>query len=157
MNITNFLLALALGASFAIYLPMLAWSSRILGSPILGNVPFFGLAFLTSIGLALLTTDVKAGWAAAAEVPKWLWLAGFVSAFMILGASYLTPRIGTAALFVLMVAGQIAVGAVINQFGLLGVPEQPISWIKFTGILVVIVGAVLVSFGDDLVGSFEQD
>ena len=151
MNLTNFGLALALGASFAIYLPMLAWSSRILGSPILGNVPFFFLAFLTSAVLALLTTDVRAGWAAASDVPKWLWVSGIVSAFMILGASYLTPRIGTAALFVLMVAGQIAVGAVINQFGLLGVPAQPISGIKFAGIVIVLIGAVLVSFGDDIV------
>ncbi|MEO0343217.1 MAG: DMT family transporter [Pseudomonadota bacterium] len=151
MNLTHFALALALGASFAIYLPMLAWSSRVLGSPILGNVPFFFLAFLTSAVLALLTTDVKNGLELAADVPKWLWLAGFVSAFMILGASYLTPRIGTAALFVLMVAGQIAVGAVINQFGLLGVPAQPISWIKLAGIVVVLVGAVLVSFGDELI------
>jgi transporter family-2 protein len=49
---------------------------------------------------------------------------------MIFGSSYLVPRIGTGALFVLLVAGQIIIGAVINHYGLLGVPEQSISTVK---------------------------
>lgn len=46
-----------------------------------------------------------------------------MSALMIFRSSYLVPRIGTGALFVLVVSGQIIIGAVINHYGLLGVPE----------------------------------
>jgi transporter family-2 protein len=69
---------------------------------------------------------------------------------MIFGSSYLVPRIGTGALFVLLVAGQIIIGAVINHYGLLGVPEQSISTVKLSGTVLVLAGAVLVSFGDQL-------
>jgi transporter family-2 protein len=51
---------------------------------------------------------------------------------------------------VLLVAGQIIIGAVINHYGLLGVPEQSISTVKLSGTVLVLAGAVLVSFGDQL-------
>ncbi len=65
---------------------------------------------------------------------------------MIVGSSYLVPQIGTGAFFVLLVAGQILFGALINQFGLLGVPVQPITMLKLLGIVMAIAGAAIVSF-----------
>lgn len=150
MTIFNFLLALGMGAAISIYLPMISQSARILGAPVLGNVPFFAIAFLSSVVLVFVTGHKLPTMAKLAEVPAWLFIAGVVSALMIFGSSYLVPRIGTGALFVLLVAGQIIIGAVINHYGLLGVPEQSISTVKFSGMVLVLAGAVLVSFGDQL-------
>ncbi|MGA1179288.1 MAG: DMT family transporter [Marivivens sp.] len=150
MTIFNFLLALGMGAAISIYLPMISQSARILGAPVLGNVPFFAIAFLSSVVLVFVTGHELPTMAKLAEVPAWLFIAGVVSALMIFGSSYLVPRIGTGALFVLLVAGQIIIGAVINHYGLLGVPEQSISTVKFSGTVLVLAGAVLVSFGDQL-------
>ena len=150
MTIFNFLLALGLGAAISIYLPMISQSARILGAPVLGNVPFFAIAFLSSVVLVFVTGHKLPTMAKLAEVPVWLFIAGVVSALMIFGSSYLVPRIGTGALFVLLVAGQIIIGAVINHYGLLGVPEQSISTVKFSGTVLVLAGAVLISFGDQL-------
>ena len=150
MTIFNFLLALGMGAAISIYLTMISQSARILGAPVLGNVPFFEIAFLSSVVLVFVTGHKLPTLAKLAEVPAWLFIAGVVSALMIFGSSYLVPRIGTGALFVLLVAGQIIIGAVINHYGLLGVPEQSISTVKFSGTVLVLAGAVLVSFGDQL-------
>lgn len=150
MTIFNFLLALGMGTAISIDLPMISQSARILGAPVLGNVPFFAIAFLSSVVLVLVTGHKLPTMAKLAEVPAWLFIAGVVSALMIFGSSYLVPRIGTGALFVLLVAGQIIIGAVINHYGLLGVPEQSISTVKFSGTVLVLAGAVLVSFGDQL-------
>lgn len=150
MTIFNFLLALGMGAAISIYLPMISQSARILGAPVLGNVPFFAIAFLSSVVLVFVTGHKLPTMAKLAEVPAWLFIAGVVSALMIFGSSYLVPRIGTGALFVLLVAGQIIIGAVINHYGLLGVPEQSISTVKLSGTVLVLAGAVLVSFGDQL-------
>jgi transporter family-2 protein len=150
MTIFNFLLALGMGAAISIYLPMISQSARILGAPVLGNVPFFAIAFLSSVVLVFVTGHKLPTMAKLAEVPAWLFIAGVVSALMIFGSSYLVPRIRTGALFVLLVAGQIIIGAVINHYGLLGVPEQSISTVKFSGTVLVLAGAVLVSFGDQL-------
>ena len=152
MTIFNFLLALGMGAAISIYLPMISQSARILGAPVLGNVPFFAIAFLSSVVLVFVTGHKLPTMAKLAEVPAWLFIAGVVSALMIFGSSYLVPRIGTGALFVLLVAGQIIIGAVINHYGLLGVPEQSISTVKLSGTVLVLAGAVLVSFGDQLFG-----
>ena len=153
MSVFNFFLAMAMGAAISIYLPMISASARIMGGAPLGNVPFFLVAFITSVAIAAGTTDFAGGLGKLGDVPKWMFVAGVISALMIIGTSYLVPRIGTGALFVLLVAGQIIVGAVINQFGLLGVPAQPMSLIKFVGTVAVLGGAVLVSFGDQLTGS----
>ncbi len=150
MTIFNFLLALGMGAAISIYLPMISQSARILGAPVLGNVPFFAIAFLSSVVLVFVTGHKLPTMAKLAEVPAWLFIAGVVSALMIFGSSYLVPRIGTGALFVLLVACQIIIGAVINHYGLLGVPEQSISTVKLSGTVLVLAGAVLVSFGDRL-------
>ena len=53
----------------------------------------------------------------------------------------------TGALFVLLVTGQILAGLAINQFGLLGVPAQPMTLSIAVGALLVIAGAALVTFG----------
>jgi len=45
-------LGLTLGAIVAIYFPMIAKSAQVLGSAPLANVPFFGIAFVSSVIIA---------------------------------------------------------------------------------------------------------
>ncbi|MCB1518663.1 MAG: DMT family transporter [Hyphomicrobiaceae bacterium] len=142
----NYILAMLGGAAVSVYLPMIAQSSRIMGSPFMGNVPFFGIAFATSIIISLLAGQRPGDYSRMADVPAWMFLAGIVSALMIILSSYLIPKVGPAAFFVLLVAGQILVGFVINQYGLLGVPVQPMNLTKAIGGALVIGGAALVTF-----------
>ncbi len=69
MTIFNFLLALGMGAAISIYLPMISQSARILGAPDLGNVPFFAIAFLSSVVLVFVTGHKLPTMAKLAEVP----------------------------------------------------------------------------------------
>lgn len=147
MPFLNYILAALMGASLAVYLPMISRTSQIMGSPVMGNVPFFLVAFLTSTAVALAAGQRAPAFARMTDIPAWLFLAGVMSAGMILGASYLVPRIGPAALFVIFVAGQVTCGAVLSQFGLIGVPRQALSWTTALGIILVIAGAALVSLG----------
>lgn len=142
----NVLLAMFMGAAISVYIPMIAQSARIMGAPVMGNVPFFAVAFFSSVIISGLFGVRYADYSKVTLVPSWLFLAGIVSAFMIVGTSYLVPRIGTGALFVAMVSGQIIFGLIINQFGLLNVPVQPITMMKALGAAMVIGGAVIVTF-----------
>lgn len=148
MTIFYYLMAMGMGAVMSIYLPMIAQSARIMGAPVLGNLPFFAIALGTSVVMALATGQRPSALGKLADVPVWMLTAGILSALMIFGSSFLVPRIGTGALFVLLVAGQILVGMLINQYGLLGVPMQQASAIKLGGSVLVVAGAVLVTFGD---------
>ncbi len=148
MTVAYFFLAVVMGAAVSIYIPMASQTSKIMGSPILGNVPFFAVAFASSIVIAVSSGYRPVDLERIRNVPLWLLLSGAVSAVMIIGASFLVPRIGAGAFFILLVTGQIVLGAFISQFGLFDVPQQPISLTRVVGILCVIVGAVLVSFGN---------
>ena len=46
--------------------------------------------------------------------------------------------------FALIICGQLCASMVLDQFGLLGYPLQPISLLRFVGVVLLIVGAVLV-------------
>lgn len=147
MALHFYLLAILMGAVMSIYIPMISQSARVMGAAVMGNVPFFFVAFVTSVLVAVLSGQRSDAFRKIADVPPWLFLAGVMSAGIIVGATFLVPRIGTGALFVLLVTGQILAGLAINQLGLLGVPAQPMTLSIGVGALMVLAGAALVTFG----------
>ena len=56
------------------------------------------------------------------------------------------PRIGAGPFFILLVAGQMLMGTIISQFGLLGSPVDPLTVRKVVGVALAIGGAYLVTF-----------
>lgn len=146
MAISSIFLALILGAIVSIYFPMIAQSAKILGSGPLANIPFFGIAFVSSIAIALVMGNRLADLQKATAVPLWLWTAGIMSAGLIIGSSYLIPKLGLGTFFVLMVSGQVLASMVFGYFGLFGVPATAISLGKLLGAALVIGGVYLVTF-----------
>jgi transporter family-2 protein len=144
LQLLNLAGAMAIGASFALYLPMLSQTGKIVGSPALANIPFFliGAAISTA---AFLFTAKPSAIARLGDVPPWMFLAGVVSGFVILGTAVLIPRIGPSPFFVLVVAGQVVMGAVMSHFGIFGTPVDPVSFKQLAGIALVIGGAYLVA------------
>jgi transporter family-2 protein len=135
-------LAFFLGVLMSIYLPMNSSVSRYIGSPITANVTFFLTALLTSIIIFLVggqfdtISKVK-------EVPVYLYLTGFVSAFMILGTTFLIPHLGARKFFILLIAGQILMAVVISHFGILESPKDPITMKKLIGASLAVIGAII--------------
>lgn len=145
MTVSFVFLALALGAVVSIYFPMIAQSAKILGSGPLANVPFFGIAFLTSVFIALATGARTVDFYKIPTVPLWLLSAGVMSAGLIIGSSFLIPRIGLGAFFVLLVSGQVLAGMVFGQLGLFGMAPSPVTVWKGAGVLMVVGGVYLVT------------
>ncbi|MCU4654248.1 DMT family transporter [Roseibacterium sp. SDUM158016] len=146
MTIPLVLLALAMGAIISIYLPMVTQTARILGSGPMANVPFFAVALVSSLAIALATGARTAEFQRIAGLPPLLLTAGVMSAGLIIGSSFLIPRIGVGAFFVLLVSGQVLAGMIFGHFGLLGVPATDLSLGKLAGAAMVICGVWLVTF-----------
>ncbi len=53
------------------------------------------------------------------------------------------PRIGVAATVGILIAGQLAMGAVADQFGLLGSTRIAIHWPRLVGMMLLFAGAAL--------------
>jgi bacterial/archaeal transporter family-2 protein len=104
-------------------------------------------AFLLSALLALLALVVArqglGNLADAWSAPKWLWLGALMGTFIVFTITYASPRIGTTATIALLVAGQLAMGAVIDRYGLFGFERIALTWPRGLGILLLAVGAAL--------------
>jgi transporter family-2 protein len=77
------------------------------------------------------------------NVPVYLHIAGVISAFFIIGTTFLIPKIGARTFFILLVSGQILMAILVSHFGILESPKDPISLRKTLGAILVIAGAVL--------------
>ncbi|MDA5093479.1 DMT family transporter [Aliiroseovarius sp. KMU-50] len=146
MAILLIALALFMGAIISIYLPMISQTAKILGSGPMANVPFFGIAFAASIIIAFATGNKAEQFQKITVLPPWLLTAGVMSAGMIIGSSFLIPKIGIGTFFVLLVSGQVLAGMVFGYFGLFGVPASAMSYGKVIGAILVIAGVYLVTF-----------
>ena len=65
-------------------------------------------------------------------------------ALMILAAAYAVPKLGVATTIVLMVAGQMMLSLILDHFGFMGVPKQPITLTRLAGVAMLIGGVLLV-------------
>jgi transporter family-2 protein len=135
-------LAFVMGIIMSIYLPMNSSVSRYLGSSITASVTFFMVALLTSIIIFLVFGQFDTVHKVK-EVPIYLYLTGFISAFIVLGTTFLIPHIGARKFFILLIAGQIVMAVVVSHFGILESPKDPINMKKLTGAALVIMGAVI--------------
>jgi transporter family-2 protein len=79
-----------------------------------------------------------------AAVPAWAWFGGFLGAFYVSVATLVGPRIGAAALLALTVLGQLLASLLVDQFGWLGFPMQPISPTKLAGAALLLGGVGLI-------------
>ena len=143
MQTTLYLLvAFFLGIVMSIYLPMNSSVSRYLGSPIAASVVFYIVALATALAMLVyfgeyhLLTKIK-------NVPKYLYLAGIISAFMIIGTTFIIPQIGARKFFILLVSGQILMAILVSHLGILESPRDPVTIQKLIGAALVISGAAL--------------
>ena len=79
----------------------------------------------------------------ALREPVWLWSGGAISLFIILAMTVAGPRIGIAATLGILIAGNLVMGALIDQLGLFGLDRVPIGWPRALGILLLAAGATL--------------
>ena len=112
-----------------------------------GIVPAVAFSALVSvlIGVVALLAARRslAGIGDVLREPAWLWIGGALSVFIVLAVTVGPPRIGTTATIGIVVAGNLAMGAVIDRYGLFGLDQIPLTWPRLLGILLLAVGAGL--------------
>jgi transporter family-2 protein len=116
--------------------------SRYLGSSVAATVTFFAVALMTATAVLMLCGQYDAI-GKIAHVPVYLYLAGFISAFMILGTTFLIPKIGARRFFILLISGQILMAIIVSHFGVLESPRDPVTLKKVLAAGLVIAGAFL--------------
>lgn len=139
-------LGIALGAGFILsnQTPINTDLRRFAGSPILsGLISFFvGTLFLALITL-LMGGSLLPGLSFIAAQPWWIWLGGLLGAIYLTSNILLFPKLGALQTVILPICGQIAMGIVIDSFGLFQSPQIPITIMRAVGFLLLVAGVVI--------------
>ncbi len=78
------------------------------------------------------------------QAPWWVWIGGFFGAFFVTAATILVPRIGATMLLSASIAGQMIVSLILDHYGLLGLPQRPVSLWRTLGVVLVVLGVVVI-------------
>ena len=99
---------------------------------------------IIATAVLLVLRQSLAGFGDALRSPWWYWVGGGgMGVVVVLSITVVTPRIGAAATIGLLIAGQLAMGVVIDTYGLFGVDKVALSWPRILGVLLLAAGAVL--------------
>lgn len=102
-----------------------------------------GVSLTCTLALLLVWERSFDGVRAAFNEPLWLWVGGVMSVLIVLAITIATPRIGVAATIGIVIAGNLVMAALIDQFGLLGQDQVAISWPRLVGLMLLAAGATL--------------
>jgi transporter family-2 protein len=131
------------GAATALQAPTNAKMMGAVGSPV--NAAFVSFAVGTAaLGVLALVLQVRPDIAASRALPWYAWVGGLYGAIFVVAAAWGVPRLGVATTIILMVAGQLLLSVVLDHFGAMGMPKQPISPGRVAGIGLVIAGVLMV-------------
>lgn len=144
MKILLLMLAFAAGMLAPLQAGMNARMGRALDDPFYAALISFSVG---TVGLFLYGLFCRMEFTAirqASEVHWSIWFAGLLGAFYVTATIILTPRLGAALTFSLVIAGQLVMALIMDQFGFLGVPVQPVNWLRLLGIILITAGVMLI-------------
>ena len=141
-----YLFTMFLGVVLAVHLAMNGKVGSVLNNARVGNALFWciGAAGAVCIGLT--------GWQTGALAPlrqvhPVLLTAGILGASLVFAIAWLIPQVGAGPVMITLLAGQVIGGLLMSHYGWLGSPVQPITITKIAGVLVMVVGVVLATYG----------
>ena len=131
------------GVCFAMQSPTNAMMARALGSPISAALVSFVVGSLGLATLALILRS-KMDLGAARQLPWYAWLGGLYGAVLVAAIAFAARKIGVASCLTIALAGQLVVALILDHYGMLGLPRQPVNWTKIAGVALVTGGALLI-------------
>lgn len=137
--------AIAVGAAVPMQSAVNAQMGQALGHPLYGALANTSVATIVLAALVLAFRLRLPRLGSAAGGPWWLWTGGLVGAAFVFGALFVAPRIGAASFAAATIFGTVAASLVIDHFGLLGFPLQPVAWSRLAGAGCILAGLALLN------------
>lgn len=97
-----------------------------------------------TLAMAIVVLIAGRGSLRAVTAASWWELTGgLLGAFFVTMTIIAVPRLGTAAVMAIIIAGQLMTGALLDQFGAFGLRQIPMTPVRGLGILLLCLGASL--------------
>jgi bacterial/archaeal transporter family-2 protein len=136
-------LTLAMGAILPIQAALNGKLMRTFGHPVIGAT----ISFLTgTLILLIYAFSIRSSFnpALIKETQWYHWVGGLIGAIYVTGIIVLIPRLGAGLAFALIVSGQLLMSVLMDHYGLLGIPVNPVNPSKLIGFCLLIVGVFLI-------------
>ena len=144
MNYIYLLLAFLVGLAITVQAGVNANLRQAMANPILAASISFGSGFIALL-LMLLATGGSVPPVDTSKQVSWRkWLGGLMGAVYMITVIVSVPKIGTANLVSLSVAGQLVAAIVLDHYGLMGFALHPANGWRLLGILLIVTGVLLV-------------
>lgn len=146
MHTSSLLLILAAIVSGAV-VPFQAGANavlgRTLGHPLWGTAISLCVSFACILPVMLLARVEIPALSNLAQAPRWIWIGGIVGVVYITGALVLAPKLGAAGFITAAIAGQMLASVIIDHWGLVGLPQKPVSLPRLAGLGLIILGLIV--------------
>ena len=113
-----------------------------LGAPVWASLTSF---FVGTCSLALFALATRLPLPpTVSSIPLWQWTGGVLGAVFVTLSVVLTPKLGTATTFGLVITGQLMASLLLDHLGWLGVPQHSLNWPRVAGIVLILLGAFVI-------------
>src|SRR5664279_1864352 len=137
-------LALAAGCGLSVQAGVNARLGADTGQPVWATLSSFFLGFLFLLPFTLLPRPAWPAMQHLGTLRWWTWTGGLIGAAYVLSTIVIAPRLGATVFFSIVIAGQIIMALVLDNYGWLGFQRHPINTMRLVGAALMIAGVVLV-------------
>ena len=137
------LFAVIVGGGLTIHVGMNATVRLAIGSPVLATIVNFGVG-LAALSVFAVATNARIAPGSVATVPAWAWFGGLLGALFVASPSVLGPRLGASALLALTLFGQMVAALIVDHYGAIGFPQNPITPTRLVGAVLLVGGVILI-------------
>jgi len=139
-----FLLVALGGAGLTI---QMAWNARLrtsTGSPVLTTLISICVSFLSLALLWASGASNRGSIPAFNSLPKWAWFGGVFAAYYLVASLIAIPKLGAAAVFSLVIGGQMVAALILDSTGAFGVAQISLSASRILGTVLLLIGVILI-------------
>jgi transporter family-2 protein len=143
MNYGPHLLAILVGAGLTLQVGMNSTVRLTIGSPVIATILNFAIG-LAALALFAVASGARVIPGSTSAVPAWAWFGGLLGAAYVAATTVLGPRLGAAALLALTLAGQMVAAMIVDHYGVIGFPQNPVTPARLAGAALLIAGVLLI-------------
>jgi transporter family-2 protein len=140
-----FILLVALGGAGLTI--QMAWNARLrtsTGSPVLTTIISILVSLLSLVLVWASGVTNRGSIPAFNSLPKWAWFGGVFAAYYLVASLIAIPKLGAAAVFSLVIAGQMVGALILDSTGAFGVSQISLTTTRVLGTALMLIGVILI-------------
>jgi transporter family-2 protein len=125
----------------------MAWNARLrtaTSSPVLTTIISVSISLFSLLAVWASGTVSRGSIPAINSVPKWAWFGGVFAAYYLVASLIAIPKLGAAAVFSLVIAGQMIGALILDSTGAFNVLQIPLTLSRILGTALLLVGVLLI-------------